>query len=408
MLTVLEVKSAKPKDRPYKLTDARGLFLYVAPSGTKTWRYRFSISGTESTFVLGEYPVLSLESARLKLAEARELVKSGINPGEERRRQKQAVQQLKEAEKIKEKNSFESVSLEWHKKMVDANKWKPDHAISILATLKYDVFPIIGKTPVDQITAPSLKQILTTIEDRGALVIATKVLQRMTAVFRYAIQSGYATYNPATDMKGLIKTRKAEHHPMIKPDELPGFLRTLNTADIHTTTKLAMQFVILTAARTSEVREATWAEIDFDKCLWSIPGERMKMKVPHTVPLSKAALAILNRVKILYGEKKYIFPGIRDQGQPLSQNTMLFAMYRMGYHTRATVHGFRGLFSTIANESGINPDAIERQLAHGEKDATRAAYNRAEYLEERREIMEWYGDYIERCIIEGEAGTQAD
>jgi integrase len=195
---------------------------------------------------------------------------------------------------------------------------------------------------------------------------------------------------------------------MIKPDELPGFLRTLNTADIHTTTKLAMQFVILTAARTSEVREAKWAEIDFDKCLWSIPGERMKMKVPHTVPLSKAALAILNRVKILYGEKKYIFPGIRDQGQPLSQNTMLFAMYRMGYHTRATVHGFRGLFSTIANESGINPDAIERQLAHGEKDATRAAYNRAEYLEERREIMEWYGDYIERCIIEGEAESQAD
>lgn len=396
MLTVLEVKNAKPKDRPYKLTDGKGLVLHVSPSGKRTWRYRFSIAGTESTFVLGEYPVLTLELARLKRAEAREMVKAGKNPGEERRVQKQAVLQLKEAEKIKSKNSFEAVALEWHKKKLA--DWKPNHAKSILATMRQDVFPVIGRIPVDQITAPAIKEILTRIEERGALVIAAKILQRITAVFRYAIQSGLATYNPASDMKGVIKTRKAVHHPMIKPDELPVFLQTLNTADIHTTTKLAIQFVILTAARTSEVRAATWAEIDFEKCVWSIPAERMKMKRPHTVPLSKAALAILNRVKILYGGEGLIFPGIKDKGQPLSENTMLYGMYRMGYHTRATIHGFRGLFSTIANESELfNPDAIERQLAHCEKNATKAAYDRAEYMEQRRKMMEWYGELIENA-----------
>lgn len=406
MLRAMEVKNAKPKDRPYKLTDGRGLVLYVSPSGKKTWRYRFTLSGTESTFVLGEYPVLSLEAARLKLAEARELVRAGMNPGEERRQKKQAAQQLREAEKIKSKNSFEAVALEWHQKKLA--KWKPDHAKSILASFIQNVFPVIGDTPVDQITAPAIKQILTKMEDRGALVIAAKVLQRMTAVFRFAIQSGYATYNPATDMKGAIETRKSINHPMIKPEELPDFLRTLNTADIHTTTKLAIQFVILTAARTSEVREATWNEIDLEKCLWSIPGERMKMKTPHTVPLSKTAVSILNRVKILYGDEGLLFPGIRDKNKPLSENTMLYAMYRMGYHSRATIHGFRGLFSTIANDKGFNPDAIERQLAHGIDNKTRAAYNRADYLEERRKMMEWYDDYVQSCMNDNEVDSLED
>jgi len=392
MLTALEVKNAKPKDKPYKLTDGQGLFLHVSTSGKKTWRYRFVIAGTESTFVLGEYPVLTLEKARGARVAAREMVKAGKNPGEERRLKKQEEQQAKEKEKKKIENSFEAVALEWHQNQSD--RWAKGHAQAILTTLERDVFPAIGNTQIDQVTPPMVLKILRTIEARGALVIASKVLQRITAVFRYAVQTGRATYNPASEMRGVIKARKVQHHPMIQPDELPDFLRNLTTADIHTTTKLAIQFTILTAARSGEVRGATWKEIDLEKRLWSIPAKRMKMQSPHTVPLSNEALAILNRVKILYGGSQYVFPGIHFPTKPLSENTMLFAMYRMGYHSKATVHGFRALFSTIANEAGFHPDAIERQLAHREKNAVRAAYHRSEYLPERIKMMQWWADHL--------------
>jgi integrase len=225
-------------------------------------------------------------------------------------------------------------------------------------------------------------------------VIATKILQRMTAVFRYAVQTGRATYNPASEMRGVVKARKVQHHPMIQPDELPDFLRNLATADIHTVTKLSIQFTILTAARSGEVREATWSEIDLEKNLWSIPAKRMKMQMPHTIPLSLSAISILNRVKILYGDNQLLFPSTQAPDKPLSENTMLYALYRMGYHSRATMHGFRALFSTIANEAGFHPDAIERQLAHREKNAVRAAYHRSEYLPERTRMMGWWADHL--------------
>lgn len=394
MLTALEVKNAKPKEKPYKLTDGQGLFLHVSSSGKKTWRYRFAIAGTESTFVLGEYPVMSLEKARIERTAAREMVKAGKNPGEERRLQKQAEQQAKETEKIKAENTFEAIAYEWHQNKRDG--WKADHAKAILTTLEQDVFPAIGETPIDQITPPMVLQILRTIEARGALVIATKILQRMTAVFRYAVQTGRATYNPATEMRGVVKARKVQHHPMIQPGELPDFLRNLTTADIHTVTKLSIQFTILTAARSGEVRDATWSEIDLEKNIWSIPAERMKMQMPHTIPLSLAAISILNRVKLLYGygDKQLLFPSNQAPDKPLSENTMLYALYRMGYHSRATMHGFRALFSTIANEAGFNPDAIERQLAHREKNAVRAAYHRSEYLPERMKMMQWWADHL--------------
>jgi len=241
-------------------------------------------------------------------------------------------------------------------------------------------------------------QILRTIEARGALVIAAKILQRTTAVFRYAVQTGRASYNPAAEMRGVLKARKVQHHPMIQPDEFPEFLQNLTKADIHTTTKLAIQFTILTAARSGEVRGATWNKIDFEKGLWSIPAERIKMQLPHTIPLSTTALSILNRVKILFGDKHFLFPGIHSFAKPLSENTMLYALYRMGYHSKATMHGFRALFSTIANKAGFNPDAIERQLAHRENNTVRAAYHRSEYMTERIKILQWWADYL--CLLE--------
>ena len=392
MLSAIEVRNAKPKDKPYKLTDSNGLYLHVAPGGKKTWRYRYTIAGKESTYVIGEYPALSLEAARKERADIREKVKTGTNLAEERRQLKQVAIEAKEKEKKLSASSFETVAYEWHH--YRQARWSAGYAKSNMTKLKNNVFPAIGLIPVDQVTPPMVLKIIRAVESRGAGETAKKCLEIMNGVFRYAIQTGRATYNPAADMRGVLISRKVVHHPMIKPAELPEFLQALTTSDIHTTTKLALQFTILTAARSGEVRGATWAEIDLEKQLWLIPAERMKMKAAHAVPLSKQAIAILNRLKILHGNQPLVFPGIHYPEKPLSDNTMLFALYRIGYHSKATVHGFRALFSTIANEAGFNPDAIERQLAHKEKNAIRAAYHRSEYMLERIKLMQWWADHL--------------
>jgi integrase len=393
MLTAIQARNAKAKDKPYKLNDGKGLFLHVATSGKKTWRYRYELPpGKESTFVIGEYPVLSLEDARSKRIALREMVKAGICPADVRREEKQATVEAKEAEKKIAENSFHAVAIDWHRHQKD--RWSAGHAEAVLKSLERYAFETLGDTPVDEITPPMVLEVVRAIEAKGSLEMASKTLQRIGAVFRFAVQTGRATYNPAADMRGALKAKKVQHHTMIAPDELPEFLQTLSTGDVHPTTKSAIQFTILTAARSGEVRGATWEEIDFEKRLWSIPAERMKMRSPHTVPLSNQAVAILNRIKILHGDKGLIFPGIHYPEKPLSENTMLFALYRIGYHSKATMHGFRALFSTIANEAGFNPDAIERQLAHREKNAVRAAYHRSEYLSEREKMMQWWADHL--------------
>jgi integrase len=393
-LTDLEVKNAKPRESQYKLNDGLGLYLHVSPPGRKSWRYRFKISGAESVIVLGEYPLMSLLSARLDTGEMRKKVKAGINPNDERRAAKQLLRQKEEEKILAVLNSFESIAQEWHER--EKGRWSNGHAEAVMQTLRADVFPAIGAIAIDRISPPMVLAVLQKIESRDAIVVAQKVLQRMTAIFRYGIQTGRATYNPAAEMKGIIKKRAVQHHPMITPEELPKFLYDLINADVHVTTRLALEFTILTAARTGEVRGATWEEIDLDKCLWSIPAARMKMKMAHTVPLSNQAWAILNRMKILFGGDSFIFPGIQSiDKKPLSENTLLYAMYRMGYHSKATVHGFRALFSTIANEAGFNADAIERQLAHREKNQVRAAYHRSEYLLERKKMLQWWADYLD-------------
>lgn len=394
-LTDLEVKNAKKRESQYKINDGAGLYLHVSPTGRKSWRYRFKISGAESVIVIGEYPEMSLLAARVEAGEMRKKVKAGISPSVERRTVKEFQKQEEEAKSLAVLNSFKNIALEWFER--EKGRWSSGHADAVMQTLRADVFPAIGGTAIDRITPPMVLSVLQEIESREAIVIAQKVLQRMTAIFRFAIQTGRATYNPATEMKGVIKKRPVQHHPMITPDELPKFLHDLINADVHVTTRLALEFAILTAARTGEVRGAIWGEIDLERALWSIPAERMKMKVAHTVPLSLQALAILNRVKILFGGEGVIFPGVQSiEKKPLSENTLLYAMYRMGYHGRATVHGFRAVFSTIANENGFNPDAIERQLAHRERNQVRAAYHRSEYLTERKDLMQWWADYLGR------------
>ena len=401
MLTAIQARNAKGKEKPYKLNDGKGLFLHIATSGKKTWRYRYELPpGKESTFVIGEYPVLSLEGARAERVALREMVKAGINPAEARRHEKQAVIEAQEEAKKEVENSFEAIALDWHWHQKD--RWTAGHAEAVIKCLQRYAFESFGGLQIDRITPPMVLEVIRDIEAKGSLEMASKTLQRIGAVFRFAIQTGRATYNPAADMRGALKAKKVEHHKMISPDELPEFLKSLTAGDIHTTTKSAIQFTILTAARSGEVRGAIWKEIDLEKRLWSIPAERMKMRSPHTVPLSQQALAILNRMKILHGDGGLVFPGIHYPEKPLSENTMLYALYRIGYHSKATMHGFRALFSTIANEVGFNPDAIERQLAHREKNAVRAAYHRSEYMPERIKMMQWWADYLQK--LERERG----
>lgn len=401
MLTAIQARNAKGKEKPYKLNDGKGLFLHIATSGKKTWRYRYELPpGKESTFVIGEYPVLSLEGARAERVALREMVKAGINPAEARRHEKQAVIEAQEEAKKEVENSFEAIALDWHWHQKD--RWTAGHAEAVIKCLQRYAFESFGGLQVDRITPPMVLEVIRDIEAKGSLEMASKTLQRIGAVFRFAIQTGRATYNPAADMRGALKAKKVEHHKMISPDELPEFLKSLTAGDIHTTTKSAIQFTILTAARSGEVRGAIWKEIDLEKRLWSIPAERMKMRSPHTVPLSQQALAILNRMKIFHGDGGLVFPGIHYPEKPLSENTMLYALYRIGYHSKATMHGFRALFSTIANEAGFNPDAIERQLAHREKNAVRAAYHRSEYMTERIKMMQWWADYLQK--LERERG----
>lgn len=393
-LTALEVRNAKVIDKPYKLPDGHGLYLNVAASGTKSWRYRFRVNRKESTFTLGTYPQMSLEQARAARTKAREQVKAGINPAKERREKMQQLREKEEAAENLSKTTFEYVANEW----IDLQRgsWSKDHANAVYATLARDAFPILGNHQVDSIRPPQVLKVLRKIESRGALEIAHKVLQRMNAVFRYSIQIGITTYNPAADMKGALKTRKVVHRAALDVKDLPEFLQTLATADLHITTHLALQFTILTAARSGEVRGATWDEIDLKDNLWKIPAERMKMVSPHTVPLSIQAIGVLARAGKLYGCEGLIFPGIRDQSRQLSENTMLYALYRMGYHSRATVHGFRAVFSTIANEEDWDGDVIEKALAHEERNKVRAAYHRSEYIEQRRKLMQWWADYLDR------------
>ena len=393
-LSAVAVRNAKPKNKPYKLSDGKGLYLHIATSGKRTWRYRFKLAGKESTVVLGEYPAMSLEESRIERVEAREMVKAGKNPAKIRKEKKQAEIDKAEATKLNNKNTFEFVALEWISQQ--GNSWSKAHTTAVLNTLRNNVFPVIGDHPVDTVTPPMILQVIRPIEKRGSLEIASKILQRMSAIFRYAVQTGKATYNPAGDMRGVLKTKKVTHRAALSIEEMPKFLRDLSEGDIHITTKLALQFTILTAARSGEVRGATWEEIDLENKLWKIPANRMKMDTPHTVPLSRQAITIIERAGKLWGKDGFVFPGIRQGSKQLSENTMLYALYRLGYHSRATVHGFRATFSTIANESGFDGDVIEKALAHEERNRVRAAYHRSEYIEQRKELMQWWADMLQQ------------
>lgn len=380
------VRNAKPKPKPYKMSDGEGLFLLVTPSGSKYWRLKYFFAAKEKLLALGVYPDVSLADARERRAQARKELAAGRDPGEVKKEEKRLLIQ-------KHENTFEVVAREWHQNRLP--KWTPSHATRTLKRLELHVFPRLGTKPIADITSQEVLSVMRRIEPRGA-DITHRMLQVCGQIFAYAVITDRATTNPAAMLRGALKPLVKKNRAYIKPNELPEFLKHLDGYEGALQTKLAMKFLMLTFVRTGELRGAEWNEIDWDKAEWRIPAERMKMRESHIVPLSRQAMAILRELRDLTGHGHYVFPNQHKPAGHMSENTILYALYRMGYHSRATGHGFRSTASTILNEHGFRPDVIERQLAHCERNQVRAAYNHAQYLPERREMMQWWANYIDR------------
>ena len=387
-LTETLIKNAKPKSKLYKLSDARGLCLEVTPKGSKRWRLRYRFGNKEQMISLGIYPDVSLKKAREKLLEAKTLLGKGINPSRVRLKEKENQQGLE---------SFQSVATEWFEK--NKHTWDEEHAFRIYRRLEVNIFPWLGSLKISEITPPELLRNLRRIESRGAIETAHRVKGICGQVFRYAVATGQAERDITQDLRNALTPTKVEHHASITdPKKIGSLLRNIDGYEGYFVTKCALKFAPLTFVRPGELRHAEWSEIDLEKSQWKIPGEKMKAKTNHIVPLSKQAKEVLEEIRPLTGNSRYIFPSVRGIHQPMSNNAVTAALRRMGYTTEEmTGHGFRSMASTLLNEQGWKWDAIERQLAHSERNNVRAAYNYAEYLPERTEMMQAWADFLDEC-----------
>lgn len=395
-LTDSSIRNAKQRDRSYRLFDGGGLYLEVAPSGGKWWRLKYRFGGKEKRISLGIYPDVGLKAAREKRDANRKLLANGVDPAESRKAQ-HAAQADADA------NSFEVVAREWHAKFCPG--WVPAHAERVLRLLARDVFPWLGKRPVHAISAPELLAVARRVEGRGALETAHRALQNCGQVFRYAIATGRAERNPAADLRGALPPVIETHHASItEPKAVGELLRAIEGYSGAFVTKCAARLAPLVFVRPGELRRAEWTEINLDAAEWRIPAARMKMRIPHIVPLSLQAIAILKELRPVTGGGLFVFPGVRTSKRPMSENTVNAALRRLGYtKEEMTGHGFRSMASTMLNEQGWNRDAIERQLAHTERDAVRAAYNYAEHLPERRKMMQSWADYLDSLRVGAQA-----
>ncbi|HAG4414381.1 TPA: tyrosine-type recombinase/integrase [Salmonella enterica] len=385
-LTDIKVKTAKPMDKAYKLTDGGGMYLLVKPNGSKYWRLKYRFVGKEKMLSIGVYPDVSLADARQKRDEARKILAAGGDPGEVKKAEKLA-------QKLSTENTFEAIAREWHKQKAD--RWSPRYRDEIIDTFEKDIFPYLGRRPIAEIKPMELLETLRRLEKRGALEKMRKVRQRCGEVFRYAIVTGRAEYNPAPDLATALATPKKTHFPFLTAEELPYFIKDLAGYTGSVITKTATQIIMHTGVRTQELRFARWQDIDFEKRLWEIPPEVMKMKRPHIVPLSEQVLELFQSLKPITGMYPLVFIGRNDRTKPISKESVNQVIELLGYKGRLTGHGFRHTMSTILHEQGFNSAWIETQLAHVDKNAIRGTYNHAHYLEGRREMMQWYGDYID-------------
>ena len=385
-LTDSAVRNAKKREKPAKLSDERGLYLLVNAVG-KYWRFDYRFAGKRKTLALGVYPDVSLATARERRDEARRQLARDIDPSMARRIHRTAIVE-------RAANSFEAVAREWHQRY--KRNWAESTAAGILRRLELDVFPWIGGRPIAEITPPELLAVLRRIESRGALETAHRVHQNSSQIFRYAVATGRAERDPAADLRGALPPVRAKHHAAITdPKGVGPLLRAISGYGGSFVAKCALRLAPLVFVRPGELRQAEWAECDLDSAEWRIPAERMKMRTPHIVPLSTQAVAILREIHAVTGRGRYVFPGARSNARPMSENTVNAALRRLNYGSeQMTGHGFRSMASTLLNEAGWHRDAIERQLAHAERDEVRAAYNYAEHLPERRRMMQAWSDYL--------------
>lgn len=387
-----QVRKAKPQAKETKLFDGNGLFLLITPSGGKLWRFKYQFAGKEKLLAFGSYPEVSLAEAREKLAAARKQVAAGIDPSETRKA-------LKAAKVAALENAFEIVAREWHTRFLST--WTAGHADTILKRLERDVFPWLGTRPIDEIEAPEVLAVLRRVEARGALETAHRIKTICGQVFRYAIATGRAKRDVAADLKGALPPAPERHHASVTdPKEVAHLLRAIDGYEGGFVVRCALRLAPLFFVRPGELRQAEWSEIDFDAALWTIPAERMKMKVAHIVPLSSQATEILRELEGFTGRGRYLFPCARSFARPMSNNAINAALRRMGFDKDTmTGHGFRATARTILDEVlNIRPDYIEHQLAHAVKDPNGRAYNRTAHLAERRKMMQVWADYLDGLV----------
>jgi len=395
-LTELEIRNAKPKEKPYKLTDGGWLFLLITPNGSKLWRLTYRFAGKQKDLALGAYPETGLKDARAKRDEAKAALADGIDPGEQRKRNKLAAE-------ISLGNTFNAIADELLAKKrregkSEATLGKNEWALSF-------VRPTLGDRPISEITAADVLGVLRQVEARGRHETAGRLRALIGQVFRYAVATARAENDPTFALRGALTTPKTKHRPAITdPRELGALLRALDGYEARGTALAALRLLPLVFTRPGELRLAEWAEFDLDKAVWTIPASRTKMRREHQVPLSRQALAILSELHALTGDGRLVFPGLRTADRPISENTMNAALRRLGYsQDEVTAHGFRATASTLLNESGkFSADAIERALAHQDPDPVRRAYARGAFWKERVEMAQWWSDYLDRLKRGGE------
>ncbi len=394
-LTNLQIKNISPRSKDFWLSDEKGLRLLIKANGSLYWRMKYRFHGKQKTLAIGIYPEVGLKEARLAREKARLQLAEGIDPNEEKQR-------IKREEALDGGEVFSDLAKQWweHQK----GTWVEGHALRVWNRLETNCFSELDKRPIDKIRPQDILLTIRKIEERDALDVAARTLQDVRRVFRYGVQTGVLTNNPAGDLTGVLKARQSQHRASLPIAELGQFLNDLRGYETRgrLLTQLALELLVLTFVRPGEVRGAMWSEIDIEEKLWRIPAERMKMKTPHLVPLSTQAIAIFEEARPISCNYELVFPSERNRNEPISDNTMRRAVFRLGYDgsnkgkSRVTPHGFRANASSVLNERGFNADAIERQLSHMERNKVRAAYmHHANFLDERREMMQWWADYLD-------------
>ena len=389
-LTDAKVRNTKPTNKPQKLADGQGLYLEVRPSGSKLWRYRYRIAGKENVFAIGEYPTISLAGARTEHDKARALVKQGLHPSHHRQAER-LVNRTANA------STFESLAREWIDKKSPG--WTPYYQRQVERFMAADVFPYIGKLPIRNVAAAHLLEIIRRVEERGAETVALLIRQWSSAIFRYAVATLRADHDPAAALKGAIHRPKVEHRKPLTREQIVQFIKALDEYGGYRTTVIALRLMLLTFVRTVELRKAEWHEFDLERAEWRIPAEKMKMRQPHIVPLSRQAVELLRDLHTFTGGRPLLFPNLRNPDTCMTATTLNRALEQMGFSGKGSIgfsaHGFRATASTMLNEMGYRSDLIERQLAHTERNKVRASYNQAQYLDERKAMMQEWADLID-------------